>query len=133
MARPLQKIGLERFSFRRRRSVSSPSSPLSLASDGTGKSTMEGPPPAAPSTRRILSRSCGSKGSRLSVDLPPPLAGGPSDKGAAGSSSSQAVPPRPARHEGPPSGDHLSWTVHVGSPFCYCELQSYWRSMVLRW
>ncbi|KAG2617577.1 rop guanine nucleotide exchange factor 12-like [Panicum virgatum] len=103
MARPFQKIGLERLSFRRRRSVSSPSSPLSLASDGTGKSTMEGPPPAAPSTRRILSRSCGSKGSRLSVDLPPPLAGGPSDKGAAGSSSSQAVPPRPARHEGPPS------------------------------
>ncbi|PAN18166.1 hypothetical protein PAHAL_3G183400 [Panicum hallii] len=103
MARPLQKIGLERFSFRRRRSVSSsssPSSPLSLASDGTDGSTME---TAAPSTRRILSRSCGSKGSRLSVDLPPPLAGGPSDKGAAGSSSSQAVPPRPARHEGPPS------------------------------
>ncbi|RLN00066.1 rho guanine nucleotide exchange factor 8-like [Panicum miliaceum] len=100
MARPFQKIGLERFSFRRRRSVSSSSSPLSLASDGTDGSTMEA---AAPSTRRILSRSCGSKGSRLSVDLPPPLAGGPSDKGAAGSSSSQAVPPRPARHEGPPS------------------------------
>lgn len=64
---------------------------------------MEGPPPPAPSARRNLSRSCGSKGSRLSVDLPPPLAGGPSDKAAAGSSSSPAVPPRPVRHEGPPS------------------------------
>jgi hypothetical protein len=72
---------------------------------------MEGLPPAAPSSRRILSRSCGSKGSRLSVDLPPPLAGGPSDKAAAGSSSSPAVPPRPARPEGPPSGDDCSWII----------------------
>ncbi|NP_001142126.1 uncharacterized LOC100274290 [Zea mays] len=60
---------------------------------------------AQPFTRRALSRSCGSKGSRLSVDHPPPpLAGGPSaDKGVAGSSSSLAVPPEPARREGPPS------------------------------
>ncbi|OEL28228.1 Rop guanine nucleotide exchange factor 9 [Dichanthelium oligosanthes] len=109
MARPFQKIGhgLDRFSFRRRRSASS-SSPLSLASDGTDSgSHMEGPPPAAPSTRRILSRSCGSKGSRLSVDLPPPLAGGPSDKAAAGSSLAAAVPPRPVRHEGPPSDGEM--------------------------
>ncbi|CAL5096222.1 unnamed protein product [Urochloa decumbens] len=107
MARPFQKIGhgLERFSFRRRRSASSSSSsPLSMATDGTDTCAMEGPAAAAaPSARRILSRSCGSKGSRLSVDLPLPLAGGPSDKAAAGSSSSAAVPPRPARHEGPPS------------------------------
>ncbi|CAD6271235.1 unnamed protein product [Miscanthus lutarioriparius] len=106
MARPFQKIGhgLERFSFRRRRSASS-SSPLSLASDGTDTSSMEAqaPAPGQPCTRRALSRSCGSKGSRLSVDLPPPLAGGPSDKAAAGSSSSLAVPPKPVRHEGPPS------------------------------
>ncbi|XP_066367172.1 rho guanine nucleotide exchange factor 8-like [Miscanthus floridulus] len=108
MARPFQKIGhgLERFSFRRRRSASS-SSPLSLASDGSDASSMEAqapaPAPGQPCTRRALSRSCGSKGSRLSVDLPPPLAGGPSDKGAAGSSSSLAVPPKPVRHEGPPS------------------------------
>jgi hypothetical protein len=67
---------------------------------------------AQPFTRRALSKSCGSKGTRLSVDhLPPPLAGGPSDKGVAGSSSSLAVPPRPARREGPPSGDGPSWTI----------------------
>ncbi|CAD6332876.1 unnamed protein product [Miscanthus lutarioriparius] len=106
MPRPFQKIGhgFERFSFRRRRSASS-SSPLSLASDGSDASSMEAqaPAPGQPCTRRALSRSCGSKGSRLSVDLPPPLAGGPSDKGAAGSSSSLAVPPKPVRHEGPPS------------------------------
>nr|ACG29985.1 pollen-specific kinase partner protein [Zea mays] len=110
MARPFQKIGhgLERFSFRRRRSASSPPLPP-LASDGTDASSMEAQAQAQvqapPFSKRALSRSCGSKGSRLSVDLPPPLAGGPSDRGAAGtsSSSSLAVPPKPVRHEGPPS------------------------------
>lgn len=130
MARPFQKIGhgLERFSFRRRRSVSSSSSsPLSLASDGTDASSMEAQAPAQPFTRRALSRSCGSKGSRLSVDLPPPLAGGPSDKGADGSSSSLAVPPKPVRHEGPPSGDGCSWTINQRSLRC-CNLESCWRN-----
>ncbi|PWZ08850.1 Rop guanine nucleotide exchange factor 12 [Zea mays] len=106
MARPFQKIGhgLERFSFRRRRSASSPPLPP-LASDGTDASSMEAQAQvqAPPFSKRALSRSCGSKGSRLSVDLPPPLAGGPSDRGAAGTSSSLAVPPKPGRHEGPPS------------------------------
>ncbi|KAL6618795.1 hypothetical protein ACP70R_033934 [Stipagrostis hirtigluma subsp. patula] len=104
MARPLLKIGhgLDRFSFRRRRSSSSSSSsPLSLASDDTDSGPMEASAPAGPSTRRALSRSCGSKGSRLSVDAPPPLAGGPSDK--SGAASSSAVPPKAARQEGPPS------------------------------
>jgi hypothetical protein len=118
MARPFQKIGhgLERFSFRRRRSASSPPLPP-LASDGTDASSMEAQAQAQvqapPFSKRALSRSCGSKGSRLSVDLPPPLAGGPSDRGAAGtsSSSSLAVPPKPVRHEGPPSGDGRSWTI----------------------
>ncbi|WVZ99590.1 hypothetical protein U9M48_044860 [Paspalum notatum var. saurae] len=108
MARPLQKIGhgLDRFSFRRRRSTSSSSSsPLSLGSAGKDTFSMDSPAEAQAqsSTRRMLSRSCGSKGSRLSIDLPPPLAGGPSDKGAAGSSSSLAVLPKPVRREGPPS------------------------------
>ncbi|GJM89726.1 hypothetical protein PR202_ga05941 [Eleusine coracana subsp. coracana] len=95
MARPFQKIGhgLDRFSFRRRRSASS-SSPLSLASDDADSCpTME-----APSARRALSRSCGSTG-RLLLDPPAPLAGGPSDKSGAGASSSST----PVRREGPPS------------------------------
>ncbi|TVU20325.1 hypothetical protein EJB05_36530, partial [Eragrostis curvula] len=102
MARPFQKIGhgLDRFSFRRRRSASS-SSPLSLASDDGDSCTMEAPAGAAPSSRRALSRSCGSKG-RLLLDPPAPLAGGPSDKSAAASSSSEP-PPKPAPREGPPS------------------------------
>ncbi|TVU20326.1 hypothetical protein EJB05_36531, partial [Eragrostis curvula] len=102
MARPFQKIGhgLDRFSFRRRRSASS-SSPLSLASDDGDSCPMEAPAGAAPSSRRALSRSCGSKG-RLLLDPPAPLAGGPSDKSAAASSSSEP-PPKPAPREGPPS------------------------------
>ncbi|XP_062179258.1 rop guanine nucleotide exchange factor 9-like [Phragmites australis] len=96
MARPFLKIehGLHRFSFNRRRRS---------ASDDTGSCPMEAPAAVQPSARRALSRSCGSKGSRLLVDLPPPLPGGPSDKAAAASSSSAPVPVKPARHEGPHS------------------------------
>ncbi|GJN15202.1 hypothetical protein PR202_gb02096 [Eleusine coracana subsp. coracana] len=98
MARPFQKIGhgLDRFSFRRRRSASS-SSPLSLASDDADSC----PIMEAPSARRALSRSCGSTG-RLLLDPPAPLAGGPSDKSGAGASSS-STPATPVRREGPPS------------------------------
>ncbi|KAL6848949.1 hypothetical protein ACP4OV_021532 [Aristida adscensionis] len=105
MAPPFLKIGhsLDRFSFRRRRSsssASSSSSPRSLAPDDDTDCAGPMEAPAA-ATRRALSRSCGSKGSRLMVDPPPPLAGGPSDK--SGAASSSLMPARPARKEGPPS------------------------------